>query len=191
MYLRSTATVLRGAGDAEFEYMAAFPGPLVRGGGGGVQASQDTVAEFATKQAERAATETGSDQENSRGLLWETLALLSRNYGSLMSKDEVTKVHAQFLALLEKYCQKSQAPQQQQQQQSADGKELEQIQRLLVAGKRQDAIKLAIVQHQWAHALVLSQQVSAKAFQDTVAAFAQGTLPEGDPARTLFLLFAQ
>lgn len=163
--------------------LAAFPGPITRGG-----ASTDTVADFATRMA----LELAADGDTSGGkLLWELLAMLSKSYGNVGAADSAGDA-SHLVELLQRSIVHQQAAAIQPQASPEESRQaLEALQHLIVAGKKQEALKHAMATRLWPHALILAQQISPKAMLETAVAFAQGSLPDGDPARTLYMLIAQ
>jgi len=172
--------------DPDVSRMAAFPGPLTRG-----SASTETVADFAARMATECAAE---GETSGRKILWELLAMLVNSYGNLGAADTASDV-SHLVELLQRNAPHVAMASSQliAAQMSPDEMRqvMERLRQLVCAGKKQDALKHAIASKLWPHALVLAQQISQKALLDTTAAFAQSSLPEGDPTRTLYLLLAQ
>jgi hypothetical protein len=64
------------------------------------------------------------------------------------------------------------------------------VKKLLVCGKRKDALKCAQEGELWSIALVIARQLGEKYFCDTVTEMARRQFVSGSPLRTLSLLFA-
>eukprot|EP00029_Vermamoeba_vermiformis_P004110 TRINITY_DN1463_c0_g4_i1.p1 TRINITY_DN1463_c0_g4~~TRINITY_DN1463_c0_g4_i1.p1 ORF type:complete len:1658 (-),score=452.80 TRINITY_DN1463_c0_g4_i1:8-4981(-) len=65
---------------------------------------------------------------------------------------------------------------------------LSEMQDLLIRGKKEEALRLALDAQLWPHAMLISRTMSPEAFAQTVSQFACSSLPEGSPLRTLYLL---
>jgi hypothetical protein len=65
---------------------------------------------------------------------------------------------------------------------------LSEMQDLLIRGKKEEALRLALEAQLWPHAMLISRTMSQDTFAQTVSQFACSSLPEGSPLRTLYLL---
>jgi hypothetical protein len=64
------------------------------------------------------------------------------------------------------------------------------LQKIVLSGNLEEAYKYAISAQLWTHALILASNMNVDLFRSTASQFAEGTLRDGSPLRTLYLLLS-
>jgi hypothetical protein len=208
---RTLASVLRadGPGSAGESYVSAMEtcvGPIGgSGGGGGVGGvmagmgltrgtSMGDLVRVAEERGARAAAEAGSTgAAASQQLLWGYLRLMCAHRGSLAEEGSTGSGAAELAELLVPAAEASSrfptlqvAPP----DAASTAMAAAETERLLLAGRRADAVAAAIAGRLWGPALLLARGLGERAMFDAAAACIRGTVAAGTPLHTSLCMAA-
>jgi hypothetical protein len=207
---RTLASVLRaagpgGAGESYVSAMETCVGPVGGSGGhgvGGVMAgmgltrgtSLNDLVRVAEERSARVAAEAGpSGGVASQTLLWGYLRLLCAHKGSLTEEGSTGSGAAELAELLvpaaeagSRFATLQVAPP----DAATTATAAAETERLLLAGRRADAVAAAIAGRLWGPALLLSRGLGERAMFDAAAACIRGTVAAGTPLHTALCMAA-
>eukprot|EP01114_Cavostelium_apophysatum_P018222 TRINITY_DN5596_c0_g1_i1.p1 TRINITY_DN5596_c0_g1~~TRINITY_DN5596_c0_g1_i1.p1 ORF type:complete len:1432 (-),score=344.82 TRINITY_DN5596_c0_g1_i1:13-4308(-) len=166
-----------------YKQLSTFPGPLSS------SSSADKVNQWMT---ERIAAEGFGEESSDSRMVWELLKILVQNHGSLTSTENANGISALREVLLRK------DPRSNTEEVSpllaqdgvAQPHTILELQKLIIAGKVEEAYRFAIAYQLWTHALILASNLNPESFRNAIQMFSESGLVEGSPLRTLYLLFA-
>ncbi|CAM6093265.1 unnamed protein product [Calypogeia fissa] len=197
-----------GRGETGSSYFAALSRPTLAGPLVGGSVSSKELNKWLDDQAANCLSEEPNFRSSgSLPILWGLLKLACKHYGKLRSQAGLSGITSQeedgaeaalaklltsggdqsswtMGSLRSTVCLQPMPSEHQLQDTASETK------RLLVAGKRKEALKYAQQGQLWGPALVLARQLGEKYYADTVAAMAQRQFLPGSPLRTLSLLLA-